>query len=93
MNTKKAGGDHYRTRGKDVVTRLYEENMADGHGFCYGNILKYTERLYRKGDTVQERNNIAQEDLYKIATYAILMLNHEFDHHFKIVEEKEDVES
>lgn len=89
---REQSGEHYRDDGKpDTVTELYEESMDAGHYFCYGNIKKYLKRLGKKGETPEERESIMKKDLYKIATYCLLMLKHEFGEEYRI-ERTVDVE-
>ena len=85
LNEKEAKGSHYHMNGKDTITELYEENVAYGRGFCYGNIKKYIKRLGKKGSTQEEITENEKKDLYKIANYAIIMLAHEYDEHYKLV--------
>ena len=84
-----ASGSHYKKGEKDTVTELYEESKADGHGFCYGSLKKYVKRLYKKGNTPEEKEATAKSDLYKIANYALLLLRHDYGIKFNIVKEKE----
>ena len=85
LNEKEAKGSHYHTNGKDTITELYEENVAYGRGFCYGNIKKYIKRLGKKGSTQEEITENEKKDLYKIANYAIIMLAHEYGEYYKLV--------
>lgn len=85
LNEKEAKGSHYHMNGKDTITELYEENVAYGRGFCYGNIKKYIKRLGKKGSTQEEITENEKKDLYKIANYAIIMLAHEYGEHYKLV--------
>lgn len=81
-------GAHYHTDGKDTVTELYEKSKEAGHWFCFGSIMKYVKRFGLKGKTNEEREEIKAKDLYKIANYAIIMLNNEFGKKYKIVSDE-----
>jgi hypothetical protein len=87
FNETEAGGNHYHKSGKDTVTELYEEGREIGHGFCYGNVKKYLKRLGKKGSTPEEIEETAKKDLYKIANYALIMLEHEYGVKYKLVKE------
>lgn len=88
FNETEAKGSHYSGKnGKDTVDELYEEGIEIGHYFCYGNIKKYIQRLGKKGSTTAEIQETAKKDLYKIAKYALLMLEHEYGIKYKLVEE------
>lgn len=89
LNEKEAKGSHYHMNGKDTVTELYEENVAYGRGFCYGNLKKYIKRFGKKGSTLEEVVENEKKDLYKIANYAIIMLAHEYGEHYKLVKVNE----
>ena len=88
FNEVEASGNHYHKSGKDTVTELYEEGFDIGHGFCYGSIKKYLKRLGKKGSTPEEIRETAKKDLYKIANYAIIMLNHEYGVKYNLVKEE-----
>ena len=83
-------GAHYHTNGKDTVEELYEKSKEAGHWFCFGSIMKYVKRFGLKGNTNEEREKIKEKDLYKIANYAIIMLNHEYDKNYIICESNND---
>ena len=79
INEAEASGSHYKSNtGKDTVDELYDMSTEAGFYFCYGNIKKYLNRLGKKGNTVEERSETMKKDLYKIAKYACLILEHEF---------------
>ena len=77
-------GSHYHTSGKDTVTELYEISKEAGHWFCFGSIMKYVKRFGKKGNTPEQIEDIKRKDLYKIANYAIIMLNNEYTTNYKI---------
>ena len=88
FNEVAAAGAHYKTGEKDTITELYEEDPAIGHGFCYGSLKKYVKRLYKKGNTPEEKEATAKSDLYKIANDALLLLRHDYGIKFNIVKEQ-----
>lgn len=93
VNETEAKGSHYHMNGKDTVTELYEECKEYGRGFCYGNIKKYLKRLGKKGATPEEREETEKKDLYKIANYAIIMLEHEYGEQYKLVKVENNVDN
>lgn len=92
FNEIEAQGAHYHKTGKDTVSELYEENQIYGHAFCYGSIKKYLKRLGKKGSNEKEIRDTAKKDLYKIANYAIIMLDHEYGEKYQLlkIENKND---
>jgi len=61
---EQVGGDHY----KKLKIQPTEYILANGLGFCEGNIVKYISRW-------KEKNGI--EDLQKIIQYCEILIEHE----------------
>lgn len=59
--TKQVGGTHY----KDMAIQPVEFIIANGLGFCEGNIIKYTCRY-------KQKNGV--EDLRKVIHYAEMLI-------------------
>ena len=59
--TKQVGGSHY----KDMAIQPVEFIIANGLGFCEGNIIKYTCRY-------KQKNGV--EDLRKVIHYAEMLI-------------------
>jgi hypothetical protein len=64
-SNKQVGGNHY----KDCVIQPIDFILANNFGFCEGNIIKYTTRYRKKGQTIQ--------DLEKVIHYAQLLIEKE----------------
>ena len=77
-------GSHYHTSGKDTLTEVYSISKEAGHWFCFASIMKNVKRFGKKGNTPEQIEDIKRKDLYKIANYAIIMLNNEYNTNYKI---------
>ena len=64
-SNKQVGGNHY----KDCAIQPIDFILANNFGFCEGNIIKYTTRYRKKGQTIQ--------DLEKVIHYAQLLIEKE----------------
>ena len=63
-HTKQEGGDHYQQPIEPI-----EYTMANGLGFCEGNVIKYVSRHQRKN---------GKEDILKAIHYLEFILHYQY---------------
>ena len=63
-HTKQEGGDHYQQPIEPI-----EYTMANGLGFCEGNVIKYVSRHQRKN---------GKEDILKAIHYLEFILEYQY---------------